>query len=216
MEISIKEIEDAIKNVFEEADVLNTDSVYEHIDDSDNQKLIIFINKLFGEKNNILYTKIIFTVDSSKINLTNNSFLYLYDINCKYTNVDFSDIDDFKKKIDKIFKKEIFGNDLKILSNFIEKPAITINDWFSKHLIKNINVMSIKYNPDMYIMPCKSLHFSFIINVNNIDVNFILTKENNDNYIFSFIINDETITLNKPTLKNIDDTIGSILKNKLK
>jgi hypothetical protein len=216
MEITIKEIENSIKNVFKDSDVLNTETVYEQIDDSENLKLIIFINKMFGEKTNILYTKIIFTVDSGKIKLTNNSFLYLYDINCKYTNVDFSDLYEFEKKMNKIFEKGIFGNDLKFLSDFIEKPAIIINDWFSTHLIKNINVMSIKYNPDMYIMPCKSLHFSFTINVNNIDVNFTLTKENNKNYIFTFIINDETVTINKSNLKNIDDTIGTILKNKLK
>jgi len=216
MEITIKEIEDSIKNVFDNSDVLNTETVYEHIEDSENLKLIIFINKLFGEKNNILYTKLVFTVDSGKIKLENNSFLYLYDINCKYTNMDFFDIEDFSKKIDKIFKKEIFGNDLKILSNFIEKPATTINDWFTKHLIKNMSIVSVQYTPDMYIMPCKSLHFTFLININNVDVNFTLTKENNNNYIFSFIINGETITVNKPNLKNIEDTIGSVLKNNFK
>jgi len=216
MEITIKEIEDSLKNIFENSDVLNTDSVYEHIDDSENLKLVIFINKLFGEKENILYTKFIFTVDNSKKKLVNNSILYLYDINCKYVSVDFSDLDDFEKKIKKIFKNKRFGNDLIFLSDFIKNPAILINDWFSKHLVKNINIMSIKYNPDMYVMSCKSLHFTFIINVNNMDVEFTLTKENNENYFFTFIINDETITINKSNLKNMDDTIGSTLKNKLK
>ena len=100
MEITIKEIEDSIKNIFKDAEVLNTTSVYEHIEGSDDLKLIIFINKLFQKEISVLYTKLIFVVDYGKKKLVNNSFLYLYDINCKYTNVEFSDTDEFEKKLE--------------------------------------------------------------------------------------------------------------------
>jgi len=216
MEITIKEIESSIKNVFVDADVLNTDSVYEKINDSENLKLVIFINKLFEEKTSVLYTKIIFTVNNSKTKLINNSFLYLYDINCKYTNVDFADTEDFEKKLGNIIKKEKFGSDLKTLSKFIENPAFLINTWLKDNRVNEINILNIKYDPKMYIMPCKSLFFSFVINVNNMDVTFNLSKEKGNTYVFSFQINDETINIEKPNLKTLVETIGQTLKNNLK
>jgi len=216
MEISIKEVESAIKNVFDGAEVLNTDSVYESIDGSDNLKLVIFINKLFEQSISILYTKLIFVVNSSKTKLENNSFLYLYDINCNYSNVEFSDIEDFQKKLDNIIKKEKFGNDLKSLSKFIESPALLINEWFAKNHINEINVSNVKYDPKMYIMPCKSLMFSFELSANNVDVKFSIKKENSETYIFTFQINEETINIEKPNLNTLVATIGTLLKNKLK
>lgn len=216
MEISIKEIEDSIKSIFKDADVLNTDSVYEHINDSEDLKLVIFINKLFDADVSVLYTKIIFVVDSSKKKLKNNSFLYLYDINCKYTNVEFSDTEDFEKKLKSIIDNKKFGNDLKALSKFIESPAMLINEWLKENRVNEINVLNVKYDPKMYIMPCKSLSFSFVMDINNVEIEFSISKENNENYEFSFLINGETITENKPNLKTLVPTIGTILKNKMK
>jgi hypothetical protein len=216
MEISIKEINDSIKNVFGDADVLKTDSVYEHIEDSDNLKLVIFINRLLQDEISVLYTKFIFVVNGDKTHLINNSFMYLYDINCKYNNVEFSDTDDFQKKIKSIIKNEKFGNDLKTLSKFVENPSFSINAWFKDNRQNELNVLSVKYDPKMYIMPCKSLSFSFQININNIQVSFTLSKESNNSYIFSFNINDEIINVEKPNLRTLVETIGTTLKNKLK
>jgi hypothetical protein len=216
MEITIKEISESIKNVFNDANVLNTESVYEYIDDSDNLKLIIFINRLLQEKISLLYTKLIFVVNSNKTKLINNSFMYLYDINCKYTNVDFNDIKDFESKLKSIIKNQKFGDDLKILSKFIENPSFLINDWFKDNRYNELSVTNIKYDPKMYIMPCKSLSFPFEINVNNTIILFTLSKEKNNLYIFSFNINNEIINIEKSNLKTLVETIGTTLKNKLK
>jgi len=213
MEITIKEIESSIKNVFEESEVLNTDSVYEKIDDSSNLKLVIFINKLFDADVSVLYTKLIFVVDSDKKKLVNNSFLYLYDINCQYTNVDFSDTDDFENRLRQLIEKKNFGPNLKTLSKFIENPAFLINEWLKNNKTNEINVLSIKYDPKMYIMPCKSLDFTFNINVNNIDIKFSIKKEKDGLFIYSFHINDDITTIEKPNLKTLVDTIGTVLKN---
>ena len=215
MEITIKEIEDSIKKIFADDKVLNTDSVYEHIEDSDNLKLVIFINKLFAE-NSVLYTKLIFVVDSCKKKLVNNSFLYLYDINCQYTSVDFSDTDDFEKKLKKIISKEKFGNNLKTLSKFIETPAFLINEWLKENNVDNINVSNVKYDPKMFVMPCKSLSFSFLITINNINIDFNIKKENNEIYVYTFGINDDIINIEKPNLKTLVATIGTALKNNIK
>ena len=74
MNISIKEIETSIKEILYDSDVLNTESVYEKIENSDDLKLVIFFNKLFSEDNSILYTKLIFKVNQEKTNLVKNSF----------------------------------------------------------------------------------------------------------------------------------------------
>jgi len=216
MEISIKDIEKSIKNALGEADVLNTESVYESIDGSNDLKLVIFINKLFNKSNSILYTKLIFVVGDSKKYLVNNSFLYLYDINCNYSNIDFVDTTDFEKKLKNIIKNEKFGPDIKVLSAFIESPAVLINEWFNKNNINELSITNVRYNPKMYIMPCKSLFFSFVISVNNIDIEFNLKKEGKDNYDFNFKINDQNLSVQKTTLKSLVETIGDVLKNNLK
>ena len=66
------------------------------------------------------------------------------------------------------------------------------------------------------IMPCKSLQFTFLISVNNIDISFTLKKESNEIYNFSFQINDNIINIDKPNLNTLVDTIGTVLKNNLK
>lgn len=215
MEITIKEIENSIKKIFKDSDILNTEYVYESIKDSNNLKLVIFINKLFKENVSVLYTKLIFVVNGDKTKLVNNSFLYLYDINCKYTNVDFSDINDFEKILRHIIDNQIFGDNLKILSKFIENPSFLINEWLKKNNINNISVLNIKYNPKMYITPCKLLSFSFNINVNNIDVEFNLKKKEKQSFIFNFHINNNIIDVEKPNLNTFIETIGNVLKNNL-
>jgi len=215
MEITIKDIESSIKKVFGDSDVLNTDSVYEHIENSDDLKLVIFINKMFGEST-ILYTKFIFKVNSGKTKLTTNSFMYLFDINCQYVSVDFNDTTDLEKKLKNIIEKEKFGNDLKILNNFIGKPAFLINKWLKENHINEVNISNVKYEPKAYIMPCKSLFFPFIITANNIEIPFNIKKEKNESYILSFQINNKTVNTELSNLKNMIQTIGSTIKNKLK
>lgn len=216
MEITIKDIEKSIKNALGDSDVLNTDSVYEAIDNvSDKLKLVLFINKLFGQST-VLYTKLIFMVNNAKTKLVNNSFLYLFDINCQYVNVEFTDTSDFEKKLKSIIKNEKFGNDLKVLNHFIEKPAFLINNWLKENHVNEVNISNVKYEPKMYIMPCKSLFFSFIISANNIDIPFSIKKEKNASYSLNFQINNEMTNIELTNLKKLVENIGMTLKNKLK
>jgi len=215
MNISIEEVEKSIKKILGDSDVLNTESVYEHIEgEDDKQKLVIFFNKIFGDHDSILYTKLIFVTDIEKVNLVNNTFLYLYDINCQYNNVEFDDLEELEDKIENIINKHKFGPNIKILSEFIEKPAFLINDWLKTNKVNNFSVSSIKYNPKTHITPCKSLFFSFIINVNNNEIDFSITK--NKEFTYSFVINNETITFEKQNLNTLVETIGDTLKNNIK
>ena len=99
MDISIREIEKSIIKIFGKSDVLSTDSVYESIKDSDNLKLVISLNKMFIEDISIIHNKLIFVVNPEKTKIVKNSFLYLYELNCKYVSVEFNDLQDFENKL---------------------------------------------------------------------------------------------------------------------
>ena len=216
MKISIKEIEEALKEVFKGTAIQNTESVYEKIEGSDNLKLIIFINRMLNNSINVFYTKLIFVVDKEKKYLINSAFSYLYDINCVYYRIDFNDIEELKSKLKNIFTKNKFGKTIEILSKFIEKPTFLINEWFSKNEVKDISVLGLKYEPKINIMPCESLSFNFVMNVNNTtDVELIIRKEKEGSFVYNFKINDENITVEKPNLSTLIETIGDTLKNNL-
>jgi len=215
MEITIEELEETIKDVLGDSDVLNTETVYEHIEnETDRLKLVIFFNKLFGENQSVLYTKLIFVTDIDKINVITDSFLYLYDINCQYHNIKFDDLYELEDKLSDIINKNKFGRNLKILSEFIEKPSFLINDWLTEHNITNFSITSIKYNPKIHIIPCKSLFFSFDININNQIIELNITKE--DSFVFSFNINNEIIKTEKQNLNTLIEIIANTLKNNIK
>lgn len=216
MNISIEEISNAFKDEFKDADVLFTDHVYEKIENSDNLKLVIFINKLFEKNISVLYTKFIFVVDSEKKYLVNNSFSYLYDINCVYNQENFEDIEDFKNRIRKIYDDKKFGDNLKILSKFIESPSFLINEWLEDNDVTNISIVNVEYNPKIHIIPCKSLFFSFNLNINNTEnVELIIKKENDNVFVLDFKIYDKTISVEKQNLSTLVETIGDTLKNNI-
>jgi hypothetical protein len=215
MVITIEEVETTIKEIFGESDILNTTSIYEKIpNEPEKLKLVIFFNKIFGEQDAIIYTKLIFVTDIDKINILNNSFLYLFDINCQYNNVEFEDIDELAEKLKNIITNQKFGKDIKILSEFIEKPSFLVNDWLKTNKVTNFSISSIKYTPKTHVIPCKSLSFSFDININNIEIPLNILKT--DKIIYSFTINNDTITVEKQNLNTLIETIGDTLKNNIK
>ena len=215
MNITIEDVEETIKKVFGDSDILNTESVYESIDGEDNkQKLVIFFNKVFGNHDSILYTKLIFIVDIDKINLVDNTFLYLYDIDCQYNNKQFEDLEELEDELSSIVKKSKFGPSIKILSKFIETPTFLINDWLKEHKVSEFSVSTIKYVPKVHIIPCKSLSLPFEIEINGVVIGLIITKNEKFNYTFN--INNEYITILQNTLSNLVETIGNTLKNNFK
>ena len=76
-----------------------------------------------------------------KRNIIDNSFIYLYDINCNYHKIDFSNITDMKNKIETIIESNDFGEEIQILSDFIEAPAMFLNYYMKSMLIITINLM---------------------------------------------------------------------------
>ena len=232
MEIKISEIEQAFKDIFEEEEgVVNTvESIYEMSLDEKFYKLVISIHGLSTEDTSIIHTKFIFKTDLDKRNIIDNSFIYLYDINCIYHKMEFTNVVDMKKKIEDIIESRNFGEDLQILSDFIEAPAMFLNYYMRRSKITDYSIFDVEYEPKFKTTPCDKVTFDFKININNnyhmelsihkIDRPSDDKEDNVDVYKFQFKFMDEIETFESDTIKNvhffIGDHIAKILDRKLK
>lgn len=228
--IRIAEIEQTFKDIFEEEEglVQSVETVYELSKDEQFYKLVISIHGLSVEDTLIIHTKFIFKVDSEKRKLIDSSFIYLHDINCKYHKVDFNNIVDMKNKIEDIIESNDFGEDIQILSDFIEAPAMFLNYYMRRAKITEYSIFDVKYEPKFKTTPCDKTTFDFEIDVNN-NYKFELSiykidrpsdDEENDTYRYQFKFMDDVETIETDTLRNIHFVIGSniarILDKKLK
>lgn len=198
--ILIDNINNAIREIFDDTKLESIESVYEKIDNSSDLKLIIFFHNIYYNNTNIIYNKLIFITDKTKTKIIENSFLYLYDINDNYTKMLFTDIADFKTKLINIFDKKMFGNDIKQLSDFMKSPVSLINNWLADNKVVDKSVYNFKYEPKLRIMPSKSLFFNFEMNLDDkYDINIILNKNSNHNFKMIIKYNDiiKEIQINK-------------------
>jgi hypothetical protein len=229
MKIRISEIEQTFKEIFEaeEGRVSSVETVWELSKDEDYYKLVISIHNLSIEETLIIHTKFIFKCDLEKKFVTEESFIYLYDINCVYHKIDFDNIMDLKEKVENIIISNEFGEDIQILSDFIEAPAMFLNYYMKRSKITDYSVFEVKYEPKFKTMPCDKTTFDFEININNnYRILLSLSKrdrsdvEDYDTYTFQFRFLDEYETVESDTLQNIHFLIGSqiakLLDKKLK
>ena len=232
MEIKISEIEQGFKDIFEvEEGFVNTvETVYEMSLDEKFYKLVISIHGLSTQDTSIIHTKFIFKTDLDKRNIIDNSFIYLYDINCIYHKMEFTNVVDMKKKIEDIVESKSFGEDLQILSDFIEAPAMFLNYYMRRDKITDYSIFDVEYEPKFKTTPCDKVTFDFKININNnyhmelsihkIDRKSDDKEDNVDIYKFQFKFMDEIETFESDTIKNvhffIGDHIAKILDRKLK
>ena len=229
MNAKISEIEEVFKEVFdEEKGVVNTiETIYEMSNQEDFLKLVISVHGLATEDTSIIHTKFIFKTDLEKRNIIDNSFIYLYDINCIYHKIEFSTIIDLKKKIEDVVESKNFGEDLQILSDFIEAPAMFLNYYMKRAKITDYSIFDVEYEPKFKTTPCDKTTFDFKININdNYHMELSISKidadekDEKDTYRYQFRFMDEIETVEADTLKNLHYFIGSniakLLDRKLK
>ena len=229
MNVKISEIEEVFKEVFdEEKGVVNTiETIYEMSNQEDFLKLVISVHGLTTEDTSIIHTKFIFKTDLEKRNIIENSFIYLYDINCIYHKIEFSTIIDLKKKIEDVVESKNFGEDLQILSDFIEAPAMFLNYYMKRAKITDYSIFDVEYEPKFKTTPCDKTTFDFKININdNYHMELSISKidadekDEKDTYRYQFRFMDEIETVEADTLKNLHYFIGSniakLLDRKLK
>ncbi len=231
MDIRIGEIEEVFKDIFNEDEgvVTSVDTVYEKSKNEDYLKLIICLQGLSTEDISIIHTKFIFKTDVNKRHIIENSFIYLYDINCVYHKVEFDNIIDLKKQIEDIIESNNFGTDIQILSDFTESPAMFLNYYMKRAKITEYSVFDVEYEPKFKTAACEKTTFDFSININdNYDIDVSIHKidkdENDsddiDKYKLQFRFMDEIESVEVDTIKNLHFLIGSniakILDRKLK
>lgn len=216
--IKISEIEQVFKEIFEdeEGKVSSVESVYELSKDEDFYKLVISIQNLSTKDTSIIHTKFLFKSDLAKKEIIENNFLYLYDINCVYHKVEFKNVIDLKKKIEDIIESNDFGQDIQILSDFIEAPAMFLNYYMRRSRITDYSIFDVEYEPKFKTTPCDQITFDFKINVNdNYHLELSITKKESESkdepdvYKFQFKFLDDYKTVENDTLTNIHFTIGS-------
>ncbi len=226
----ISEIEQTFKEIFEEEEglVQSVDTVYELSEGEDFYKLVISIHGISYKDTLIIHTKFIFKTDLQKRSLIDRSLIYLYDINCIYHRIDFSNVIDMKEKVEKILETNNFGEDIKILSDFISAPAMFLNHYMRRAKITEYSIFDVKYEPKFKTTPCDKVTFDFEIDINNnykVDVSIHKVDMPSDSdipdtYKFQFKFMDEIKSMESDTINNIHYTIGSnvakILDNKLK
>jgi hypothetical protein len=144
--------------------------------------------------------------------------------------MEFTNIIDMKKKFDDIIDSKSFGEDLQILSDFIEAPAMFLNYYMRRDKITDYSIFDVEYEPKFKTTPCDKVTFDFKININNnyhmelsihkIDRPSDDKEDNVDIYKFQFKFMDEIETFESDTIKNvhffIGDHIAKILDRKLK
>ena len=229
MNIKISEIENMFKEVFNEEKglVASVETLYETPKGEDFLKLVISLHGLNTEDATIIHTKFIFKVDTGKRHLIDNSFIYLYDINCVYHKIEFDNVIDLQEKIEDITQSNDFGEDIQILSDFIEAPAMFLNYYMKRAKITEYSVFEVDYEPKFKTTPCNKTTFDFKININNnYDIELSIWKieaqkdDEMDKYKFQFRFMDEIKTVETDTLNNIHYFIGSnvakLLDRKLK
>lgn len=229
--IRIAEIEQTFKDIFEDEKGLvhSVDTVYELSGDEEFYRLVISIHGLSIEDTSIIHTKFIFRTDLEKRNIIDNSFIYLYDINCIYHKMEFKNVMDLKRKIEDILESGNFGEDIKILSDFIEAPAMFLNYYMRRYNITDYSVFDVKYEPKFKTQACDKTTFDFEIDINNnykIELSIYKIdkpsddEDHTDMYKFSFKFMDEIFTAETDTLDNIHYFIGQniahLLDKKLK
>lgn len=214
--LTLKQIDETIKEVFDKSKVRGVDTVYEKAD-GDFYKLVVSLHGLTFEDAVIVHTKIIFKTNLEKTGLVEDVFHYLYDIKCVYKQVRFEgdNADDLKNKLVDIINSNLFGNDLQDLSEFMEQPASRINHFLKQKGVEDFSVYTVDYDPKFKMAPCDEMKFDFTINVNE-QYEFQLNIDKQDKiYKLTFKLMDEIATIEAESMSNISAVVGQQLMKML-
>lgn len=215
--LTLKQIDETIKEVFDTSKVKNVDTVYEKTN-GDFLKLVISLHGLTFEDTVIVHTKFIFKTNLEKTGLVDNVFVYLYDLKCVYKQVKFDSdsTDDLKTKLIDIINSNMFGNDLQSLSEFMEQPATRINHYLNQKGVEDFSVYTVDYDPKFKMMPCEDMAFDFTINVNE-QHEFDLNIDKQDEiFKLTFKFMDEIEIIDAESLSNLSGIVGEQLMKMLK
>lgn len=214
--LTLKQVDDVIREVFTEKLAKSVDTVYQKKDDF--YMLVISIHGLELDDTIIIHTKFIFPTNKEKTGLINNKFSYLKNLGCVYKYVEFEDdsTEDLKEKIMDILNSNDFDEELRDLSEFLsDSPDSRINHHLYQNKVEKISVHEVKYDPKFKMSPCGDTTYDFDLNINNnYEVNISIKRKepytDKSTFDVSFKLNDiETIEIE--SMNNIGEVIGEQL-----
>lgn len=211
--MTFQEASEKILEFFNDSQVVKTSSVWEKMEDGNGYKWVLVLHNLNWAEAIVIHTKFILKTDKEKKNLLKNQFSYLYDMNCKYRFVDFTDLNDLELKLTRIITENTFGDNVKALSSFLVNPTMTLNDYMFEKGIDNFSIFNFEYDPHYSILPCKLINFDFKFDVNNTHkIKLNLKKEESNKFIYRFQLDEEFTEVETEDLKNIPGVIFQYLK----
>jgi hypothetical protein len=211
--MNFKEIEKLVFTIFKDTRVRKVDTVWEKSDTG--WMWILNIHNLTWEETIIIYTKFIFKFDEDKKTST-GEFSFLYDLNCKYKSMSFENILDLENKINKIIEKRKFGPEIKVLSDMIISPALSINEWFSDRKIFGYSVYDFDYQPKFTILPCHKLSFDFKFSVNNTnEIELNVKKIEKERYVLTYKKGDDFHTQKEDDISDLIGIVANWIKSNI-
>lgn len=217
MNIKVSEINNVINNIIEKNKITFNSIDYKFDERTRNKnfiKLIISLHGIYYKNNTIIHTKFIFKTDVNGKYIKGNNFLYLYDMNCVYKKVEFSNKKDIENKINDILKNNKFGDDIKTISEFLTAPSTFINMYLKKYNILDYSIINITYEPKFKIISCDKTKYDFKVNLNNsYYIDITLTKTDKGVYTIYFKYNDYIYSVTIYNLNNFMKVVGYNIAN---
>lgn len=208
--MNIAEIKTMFDNIFNDIKIKSIKTIYEKTD-AEEFKLIISLHMI--TKNSIIaHTKFIFLVNAEKTKTIENTFSYLYDMNCVYRKIDFNDdISNLKESITRVLETNDFGKNFKNLNRFISDTPITnINNILSKNDITAISVYTFEYSPKFKIAACDETTYDFIISLSNgFEITLVLSKDEKFIFTYKFLYIIKTVEYDD--ISNMSNKVASSL-----
>jgi len=215
--MTFKEASERMLDFFKDSQVVKTSAVWEKFDDDNGFKWVLVLHNLNWGDAIVIHTKFILKTDKDKKELLKQQFSYLYDMNCQYRFVDFDSLDDMAAKLTSIITENKFGANVKNLSQFLVNPTMTLNEELLNKKIENCTIFDFEYDPHYSIMPCKLINFDFKFDVNNTyDVSLNLKKEEGEEFVYRFQLDEKFDEVRIKDLQNIPGVIAEYLKKIVK
>lgn len=215
MKITIQQIDESIRDLFTDIPMKGVTTLYEKGEEW--LKLIIAFSELTLSNSRVLHTKFIFKVNNGKSHLLDNSFTYLYDLNCRYKMVRFESITDMEDKIKDIISDNAFGENIKYLGEFLDSGAQKINFALDELKVKKWSVYNISYEPIGVNWPCNKSKYRFILDLNGItEITLNVKKMHPKEFSWEYSVNDEgKVDFVTNSLENMHSIIANHLKELL-
>lgn len=209
--ITIKELDNIIRTVFNDKLVRSVETVYEKREDVNT--LIFSLHDIEMEDTVIIHTKFIFKVDEDRTHLVENNFSYLKNLGCGYEYVNFENSEELESNLNRIISTNDFDVELQTLSEFISMtPGTMINEHFFSRGVENINVQQFRYNPRTKISPCYETTYDFLMVVNDtyeIEISIRRDDPKKDKSTFTITFRlEELRKITVPNISNLPKIIG--------